>query len=387
MSDEGEVFAVADDRWHQAVIWHAHHREASEAEFHNKMQAWKAWEADPENREVFDEVSRLLEDGSRVRKRRLPISGDTEGDAQEPPELPATWRPPPSPAGQRLPTRPTRWSSRPNVMLIAGAVVAVFAGLVITLPVSPSLWRPDGSNGRPQMHETALAEVRSDHLEDGSVVTLGARSAISVQFSAGHRLVTLDRGEAWFQVAHDVNRPFVVTAGARTITAVGTAFVVQKRADRVVVTVTDGTVAVAPQNSSETETPILPMKTLLTHAGVSRVARGEQFSYENSGSARLVENANSRAATAWSEGELEFDHMALREVVQVVNRYSRRTITVDESSGEQIFTGVVLQNQIDAWIRRLPDIYPVEILERGEDVCVRSRSNPTEAPAPCGSPH
>ena len=377
---------MAYDRWHQAVIWHAHLREATEAEFHDKMQAWKAWEADPENREIFDEVSRLLEDGSRMRKRWVPIPGGPESDAlgQEPAEPLAPWRPPPTPLGQPQTGRQSRRTrGRLKLRLIGGAAAAAFAALMITM-VGQSPWHTGGSSGHPQLHETAVGEVRSDHLEDGSVVALGARSAISVQFSAGHRSVTLERGEAWFQVAHDVNRPFVVAAGARTITAVGTAFVVQRSADRVVVTVTDGTVEVAPQTSTEVRTPVLAAKTPATRAVASRVARGQQFSYEDSGSASLVENANPQAATAWSDGQLEFDHLALRDVVQVVNRYSPRTITVDESSGKQIFTGVVLQRQIDDWIRRLPDIYPVEILERAESVCVLSRSGTSDSPPSCG---
>jgi transmembrane sensor len=389
MSDEQETVAVAGDRWHEAVIWHAHLREASEAEFQAKMQAWKAWEADAENRQVFDEVSRLLEDGARTRRRELPNSEDTNSEPQDTSIPSATWRPPSDPSVARRTTARQIGrgrSPRLRMTVLAGAVAAALVGLLISLPVIQSLWRTAGPNAHSQVHETAFGEVRSDHLEDGSVVTLGAQSEISVQFSAGHRSVTLDRGEAWFQVTHDTTRPFVVTAGPRTITAVGTAFVVQKRADHVVVTVTDGTVEVAPRTSSDAPHLSVPGTHTQAHVGASRVARGEQMSYEDGGSASAVEHADPQAATAWSEGQLEFDHLPLRDVVQVVNRYSHRTITVDQSSGGQMFTGLVLQTQIDEWIRRLPAIYPVEIIEHGDQVCVLGRNEgQLHSPSPCGN--
>jgi transmembrane sensor len=380
MNDKEESVPVVNDRWHQAVIWHAHLREASEAEFHDKMQAWKAWEADPLNQEVFDEVSRVLEDGSRLRKYRVPSTGYIETDAQDPPERhPLGPPPPPTPAARR-----PRLRGRVRSLLLGGAITAAFAGLSVTLPLRELFFRIKAPTGHQQVYETGVGEVRSEHLKDGSEVTLGARSAISLQFSAAYRSVRLDRGEAWFRVAHDVHRPFIVSAGTRTITAVGTAFVVERLADRVLVTVTEGVVEVAPQSPSQVPTPILSTKTSLAHAGALPVARGQQFSYEDSGSAALVKNADFQAATAWSEGQLEFDHLSLKDVVQVVNRYSRRTIAVDESSGKQIVTGVVQESQIDAWVRRLPDIYPVKILESATGICVLSRNNTAEGISVCG---
>jgi transmembrane sensor len=215
-------------------------------------------------------------------------------------------------------------------------------------------------------------------------VTLGAQSAISVQFSAGRRSVSVDYGEAWFKVAHNPARPFMVAAGPKTITALGTAFVVQRDTDRVIVTVTEGTEEVAPRRSADAE-PLALQAVLNMRQGGTRVVPGERLSYNDGGSASVIEPADPQAATAWSEGQLEFDHMPLRDVVQVINRYSRRTIAVDRSSGAKIFTGLVLQDQIDKWIHRLAAIYPVEILVRGEQVCVRARDQASHRdPSSCG---
>jgi transmembrane sensor len=192
-----------------------------------------------------------------------------------------------------------------------------------------------------------------------------------------------------FKVAHNRDWPFVVTAGPKTITAVGTAFVVQKHADQVIVTVTDGSVEVASQ--PDAHNVIQGTSHTPTHSPSSRVARGQKISYVAGGSIGEVEIADPEAAAAWSQGQLEFDHEPLWAVVHDLNRYSHRRITVDHSCavdqdcGGQIVTGLVLQNQIDGWIRRLPAVYSVEIIERGAEVCLRARRpEPNAGPASCG---
>jgi transmembrane sensor len=387
MSDGQGTVAVSGDRWCEALDWHTRLGEASETELpHDKIHAWQEWVSDEQNRLVFDQLSRLLEDRAHYRRRRLPSPDDIDNDTYDPVVPLARWRQARAvPAAQRSTTREMgRWRGA-RLVAVAATVVVVLFGLLATL-IPQSLWQAEGPNARPQVHQTASGEIRSLPLEDGSSVILGAQSAISVQFSAERRSVRLDHGEAWFKVAHNPARPFVVTAGARTITAVGTAFVVQRDSDRVVVTVTDGSVVVAPRSSAD-EHPFA-MRAVLTilHVAGARVARGEQMSYEDAGSASAVEHADPQAATAWSEGRLEFDHESLRYVVQVVNRYSHRTITLDQASGDQLYTGLVLQDQIDEWIHGLERIFPVELIEQGDHVCVRSRDQaPVQGPSPCSA--
>ena len=63
--------------------------------------------------------------------------------------------------------------------------------------------------------QTATAETRSLSLEDGSQIVVGADSAVARDFSGGRRQIALLRGEAWFKIARDAARPFIVTAGDR----------------------------------------------------------------------------------------------------------------------------------------------------------------------------
>ncbi len=72
--------------------------------------------------------------------------------------------------------------------------------------------------------QTGPAERRSVRLEDGSVVRLGPRSAIDIDFQGQQRRIRLLKGEAFFEVAHDAARPFTVQANGLEATDIGTAF-------------------------------------------------------------------------------------------------------------------------------------------------------------------
>ena len=82
-------------------------------------------------------------------------------------------------------------------------------------------------------------------LADGSKLHLNTNSVVTVDFSSTARNIVLLKGEAHFEVAHDTSRPFSVTAGNNTVTAVGTAFNMQYVDDNAFeLVVTDGKVLV-----------------------------------------------------------------------------------------------------------------------------------------------
>src|SRR3546814_3958255 len=86
---------------------------------------------------------------------------------------------------------------------------------------------------------------RTVPLADGPAITPNPGSAVRVRYVAGCRLVRLLRGQALFEVAKDPHRPFVVQAGAKQITALGTIFEVRLLdSDRMKVTLVEGKVVV-----------------------------------------------------------------------------------------------------------------------------------------------
>ena len=98
---------------------------------------------------------------------------------------------------------------------------------------------------RPVQYETAVSEQRDVLLADGSRITLNTDTALTVRYAATSRRVELARGEAIFAVKHDVARPFEVVAGQTVTRALGTEFNVDRRSDRIRVSVIEGVVRVS----------------------------------------------------------------------------------------------------------------------------------------------
>src|ERR1700692_1906904 len=99
--------------------------------------------------------------------------------------------------------------------------------------------------------QTAIGEQAAVALPDGSSFDLNTNSRIWVDYSQRQRVIRLERGEAFFKVAHDTQRPFWVRAGDYWVRAVGTAFNVYLRPTGLEVTVSEGTVKVVKARANE----------------------------------------------------------------------------------------------------------------------------------------
>ena len=90
---------------------------------------------------------------------------------------------------------------------------------------------------------TGIGEQETRALPDGSVMAVNVDSRVNYTFSERRR-IRMDEGEATFFVRKDPQRPFIVTAGAYDVRAVGTAFNVRRRGDAMEVSVSEGVVAI-----------------------------------------------------------------------------------------------------------------------------------------------
>ncbi|HEY8066127.1 MAG TPA: FecR domain-containing protein [Methylosinus sp.] len=152
-------------------------------------------------------------------------------------------------------------------------------------------------------YSTGAGETRRMTLDDRSRVELGARSAVALHFTAASRRLTLLRGEAWFDVAPDASRPFIVEAAGGTATALGTSFDVALDEGGARVTVTEHRVAVAS-------------------GGKEVVAQdGQETSFLRGSSASAPAAANVAKLTAWRRGRLIVEDEALGDVLAMLGRY------------------------------------------------------------------
>lgn len=173
---------------------------------------------------------------------------------------------------------------------------------------------------------TAMGEVSTIQLPDGSSATLAGASALSVDFGAGQRTVRLLRGEALFKVAHDAERPFVVAASDGTAQALGTEFSVRRDGGDVTVTVLESKVRVACCSGQDLGVTLHP---------------GQQARYSAMAGVGEVRAVAAADETAWTRGKLIFIDRPLGEVVDELNRYfPGRIVLADETLRRRTVSGV-----------------------------------------------
>jgi transmembrane sensor len=220
------------------------------------------------------------------------------------------------------------WASAAGVAVVA----IVFALMLVDEPQS-------------LVHQTDFGEQRSIQLSDGSIVTLNTRSAVEVQYGDGERRVTLLSGEAMFDVATNVSKPFVVDTGDVFLRVLGTRFSVYRRSHSVHVAVVEGSVSAVTQ--------YLPHEQVVVRAGEGAVATAKGVTLRDG-------LFDVRRAIAWTEGRLIFDGARLSEVVAEFNRYNRVPLIVeDDSLAERTITTVFNAHDVRALVGFLelqPDV-------------------------------
>jgi transmembrane sensor len=216
---------------------------------------------------------------------------------------------------------------------------------------------------------TAVGEQRTLNLEDGTRVELNTNSHLVVQYDSHTRTVTLESGEAYFQVAHE-QRPFVVIAGERKILALGTAFTVRRdesAENPLTVTLLEGRVAVAPvEMANIADAPVPEVKVLNP---------GERLRVRKHKDATLDSPSIDRA-TGWMRGQLIFDHTPLREAVAEFNRYSSLKITVaSPSAGEIPVGGIFRISDSKSFARAVAETYSLHLTLRDNELVLDNEDN------------
>lgn len=297
----------------EAAAWVLKNREAGHGSDNaREFQAWLS--KDPKNRAAYEAAERLM--------------GDARAAIQRDPALRDFKVKPRSPVTKTV-----------TVALIAAAL----GGLAFIYSDGPMRLQADAVSDTGEMPVITLA--------DGSVMQLNAYSAVSYRFTQDTRAITLLRGQAFFQVARDAGRPFVVeTRGART-TALGTAFDVRIAADTTDVTVTEHAVSVTPDNTAE---PAV------------RLNEGQQAVYGRDGKIRDIRAADTSAVLAWRRGQLVVDNAPLAEVVTEISRhFSGRIIVASPDLSSRRVSGTFVVTDTDAALALLRESLGLSVTRIG----------------------
>lgn len=307
---------------------------------------WLEWcQSDPENLAAFERMRALWQ---RFDDKRLSERLAEDARAIPPDSIPHG-----------------RPSWRPNLRHLAAAATA----LLFTVGLSTWLvYRRGGEGAYTQVLRTDVASLHRESLPDGSRVELSARSTLRVRFTQDERGVVIEDGEAFFEVAKDPDRPFVVQAGALQVTAVGTAFNLRKSGTRVVVSVQEGIVHVVSSDPVPTVVggsgPVEPQPE--SAKGQVRAGAGLQVIYSADEHTLTMAKVQPGAAAAWRSGRLEFVNEPLAAVVADLNRYSPRPITLEGGrTAAFVYTGTVRSDAIEDWLSAVEEVFPVQVVDRG----------------------
>lgn len=194
-------------------------------------------------------------------------------------------------------------------------------------------------------YKTAIQEMRTVELEDSSRIDLNSDTQIQVAISSEKRLVSFSKGEAYFDVAPDSSRPFLVETEHGVISVVGTEFNVNKVDGVVEIEVYEGVVRVALKQEI---TPIL-----------LRAGEGVRL-----GANRGIESIRiTQAQPAWKYGWLDIHNQSLSYVVEQLNRYSNKKILLEPKIQQDKISGRFNIHDIQRTLEELSDVYELELHE------------------------
>ncbi|WP_445372145.1 FecR family protein [Methylomonas sp. HW2-6] len=306
----------------QAMEWQARlSSDLADAAVHQAFQAWLAQAS--ENRQAWRDVNDFWRGLDQ-----LPLA-----DTDLAPPI----------AAARPVTRPRKRWSKTGLALAASALL----GLTLAYP-QWSLLLAD--------YRSAVGEQRQVQLSDGSTVLLNSGSAFSVNFSAERRRIELARGEAYFEVAADKRRPFVVTTEAGEIQALGTAFSVRCRDGGASVTVFEHAVKITTAGGR-------------TH---ERLSANQQLGFAGD---RLepVAAVNPQRAGAWRQRRMVFQDQKLAEVIAELERYRPgKILIVDRRIADLPLTGVFDIGDTDQALQTIAQTLPVKVTTFGDALVLLS---------------
>jgi len=252
-------------------------------------------------------------------------------------------------AAQADASRPAaRFGRRELVAAGAAAAIAGAGGLI---------WRSTEAG----LIRTGVGQMRRTALADGSQVMLDTLSVVRVRFSSERRLVQLLQGRARFEVAKDVARPFIVSAGAREVIALGTVFTVSRVAQETSVFLEEGRVVVRDVADGATDRPLAP---------------GDRLVFAGASVTPVRDRPASDLVSAWQTGRAYFDGVTLAEAVAEMNRYNRRRIEVaDPAAAGLRLSGVFRTGDPDAFAQSVALLLPVAVEPQGDGLVLRSRES------------
>lgn len=252
----------------------------------------------------------------------------------------------PPPGGSDVrPSRSTTWRIAATVVLTVGTLGGMYKIYA----------------DRPKVdYQTAVGARQTLSLPDGSNVTLNTNSAVKVRVDQRVRTVWLDRGEVFFEIAHDPEHPFVVFAGDRRISVLGTRFSVRRDRAEVTVVVVDGRVRIESAQDTSSPSSTLTKNEVLTEAGGNVLVANRDA-------------AQIEAELSWRQGKLVFDNTSIADAAREFNRYNVKQLVINDAAAGSIKIGGRFDvNNVEAFARLLTQGFGVNVKVDKDRIIVSS---------------
>jgi transmembrane sensor len=261
------------------------------------------------------------------------------------------------PTATEYPEPSSRWRG------YAAAAAVAFLAIPITGYVGWNQgWLPNSYDTYEAFDATRLVTMA-----DGSRVELNLGTELSFANYKDRRSVVLSKGEAFFEVSHDSQHPFVVKAGKGSIKVTGTKFNVWMYQDQVKVMLVEGSVQVV----SDIATP----------SRGYRLEPGMQASYKvGDFEPQISETYANDSSLTWRNGKLVINDLPLTQALPLINRYLPQPILLaDKATGAMRLGGSYNTRDMAGLLSSLPKVLPVTVT-RNQD------GNPVINKRPGGSP-
>ncbi len=234
--------------------------------------------------------------------------------------------------------------------IVAGcAAVAVLGGGFLLLT----------PHAKEQAYATPVGGHEIVSLADGSQIELNTDTVVRTDVSPDHRFASIEKGEAFFQISHDAKHPFVVAAGNRRITVLGTKFFVRQSANRLEVGLIDGRIWFDANNRE-----LQPQAMLLAPGDIAIATPTSVF----------LKRASEQQLTSelgWRKGVLIFDNTALADAAAEFNRYNTRHIVIDDKSVAQLkVVGTFPKQNLSAFVDVAQEVFNLRVDKRGDQIVI-----------------
>lgn len=295
----------------QAASWFARNRNDAARTDH---KAFAAWQAEPAHARAYAEFEQLWDDLTQLQQLNKPVP--------LPKRQPSIWRP-------------------------ALAVAAALVCAVLATPI-----------GAPrEFYHSQIAGhakgMRTLTLPDGSTLSVNANTHLRVDFSAHQRILHLDKGQLYIEVAADKERPLYVQAGEANVRVVGTGFDVRRSQQQLVVSVAHGQVAFEPDAKSP----------------VALLGAQQRAIYSYAKGTVQQQTLTAEEVADWRSGHLSFRNRDLASLIDELSLYRPQApLQVNKAVAQLKVSGNLDVNDPDALLNALPALLPVKTVTSADGI-------------------